>query len=164
MYNIGDLVMKNHTGICRVEAVAPMEGGGQRLYYTLVPLSDGHSRFYVPTQPEPAGIRPVLTEEEGWVLLREIPGLAPIQIENEKQREQLYREILRSNDPRSLAAIVKMLYLREQERAAQGKKPAAMDKSYFQLAEKLLNSELALALGRQESEIPELIRESLENA
>ena len=118
----------------------------------------------MPTQPEPAGIRPVLTEEEGWVLLREIPGLAPIQIENEKQREQLYREILRSNDPRRLAAIVKMLYLREQERAAQGKKPAAMDKSYFQLAEKLLNSELALALGRQESEIPELIRESLENA
>ena len=77
---------------------------------------------------------------------------------NEKQREQEYKQALRSNDPFQLAAIIKTLYTREQFRTTQGKKTTAMDKYYFQRAEKLLYSELATVLGVDEISIPDRIK------
>lgn len=164
MYQQGDFVMKIHTGVCRVADLTQMasgRGGGRRLYYTLVPLSDDKSKIFVPAEPEPGSIRRVMTGQEAAALLKEISGIDPVRLDNEKLREQVYRELLKSNDPRKLAGIIKTIYLREQKRTEQEKKQTAMDRQYFQLAEELLYSELALVLGKAKGEIPGIIRDAI---
>ena len=78
-------------------------------------------------------------------------------IDNEKKREQNYKEAVRANDPEVLVAIIKMIYQRKQKRLAQGKKYTAADSRYFQVAENLLYAELGVALGKTKQEICETI-------
>ncbi len=51
------------------------------------------------------------------------------------------------------------MYIRRLERSAQGKKSTAVDEHYFKLAEESLYSELAFAIGRDKSEMKDLIEE-----
>ena len=74
-------------------------------------------------------------------------------INNEKLREQNYKEAVRANNPEALVAIIKMIYQRKQKRLAQGKKCTATDARYFQIAENLLYMELGVALEKPKQEI-----------
>lgn len=128
------------------------------MYYILIPEEDTKTKIYIPTEPEPIGLRRLISKGEVLKLIQNIQYIAPIDITDEKQREQEYKRALRSNDPSQLAAIIKTLYTRELFRKTQGKKTTAMDKSYFQRAEKLLYSELAIVLGVDEISIPDRIK------
>ena len=57
-----------------------------------------------------------------------------LEVNNEKLREQNYKEAVKANDPEALVAIIKMIYQRKEKRLAQGKKCTATDARYFQLA------------------------------
>ena len=72
---------------------------------------------------------------------------------NEKMREQNYKEAVKANSPEALVSIIKMIYQRKQKRLAQGKKCTATDARYFQIAENLLYMELGIALGKPKQEI-----------
>ena len=67
---------------------------------------------------------------------------------NEKMREQNYKEAVKANDLEALVAIIKMIYQRKQKRLAQGKKCTATDARYFQIVENLLYMELGAAIGK----------------
>lgn len=161
MYTVGEYVFRANEGICRVSEIGhpdflnPKE---ERMYYILIPKGDTKTKIYIPTEPEPIGIRRLISKDEALKLIQNIQYISPIDIANEKQREQEYKQALRSNDPFQLAAIIKTLYTREQFRTTQGKKTTAMDKNYFQRAEKLLYSELATVLGVDEISIPDRIK------
>lgn len=160
MYVVGEYVFRANEGICRVSEIGhpdflnPKE---ERMYYILIPKGDTKTKIYVPTEPEPIGIRRLISKDEALKLIQNIQDISPIDIANEKQREQEYKQALRSNDPFQLAAIIKTLYTREQFRTTQGKKTTAMDKNYFQRAEKLLYSELEMVLGVEAICIPDQI-------
>ena len=59
------------------------------------------------------------------------------------------------------SGIVKTLYIRKQERTAQGKKITALDERYMRTAENELYSELSLTLGIPKDEMEQYIRERL---
>lgn len=164
MYAVGEYVFRANDGICRVSEIGSPDFQNtkkEQMYYTLVPIGDSRIKIYVPTEPEPIRIRRLISQDEALELIRNIQYIQPINIANEKQREQQYKQSLRSNDPSQLAAIIKTLYTREQFRATQGKKITAMDKSFFQRAEKLLYSELAMVLGVDEISIPDRIKAAI---
>lgn len=164
MYQVGEYVMKAHTGLCRVAEISYqdlMGNNNRKLYYTLIPKADKKSTIYVPADSAPNTLRRVLTIEEAWKLIHDIPQIDFTYIPNEKLREQNYRSLLKSNNPTKLASIIKTIYSREKERTAQGKKQTAIDKHYFQIAEDYLYSELAQALGVEKAEIPKLISDTL---
>lgn len=125
MYVVGEYVFRANEGICRVSEIGhpdflnPKE---ERMYYILIPKGDTKTKIYVPTEPEPIGIRRLISKDEALKLIQNIQYISPINIANEKQREQEYKQALRSNDPFQLAAIIKTLYTREQFRTTQGKK------------------------------------------
>ena len=164
MYQIGEYVVKSNTGICRVGDILSMAGfsrGKERLYYLLIPCADEKAKIYVPIDQQPATLRKVLDRDQAWAAIHRIPQIAPVRIENEKQREERYKEALRSSDPEQWVSIIKTMYLRKQKRSAQGKKSTAMDDHYFKLAEEYLYSELALAIGRDKSEMRDLIADTV---
>ena len=91
------------------------------------------------------------------------PEIPSVWVNNEKLREQNYKEAVKANDPEALVAIIKMIYQRKEKRLAQGKKCTATDARYFQLAENLLYMELGVALGKPKQEVCRTIIEYITN-
>ena len=164
MYKIGDYVIKANNGVCKVEAIMPMDVPGEsedRMYYLLIPQEDKNARVYIPVDMADS-IRKALDEEGAWKVIHKIPQIHEAWISNDKQREQEYKKAIQSGEPEALVGIIKNLYSRRQKRFAQGKKSTATDERFFKLAEDHLYEELAFALGRQKSEMSQLITETIE--
>ena len=164
MYQVGDCVVKAYTGVCRIEEITHPEGmdvDKDKLYYRLTPMSDNKMKIFVPVDTQAKGFRRVLSSEEAWEVIHRIPEIEEVRIDNEKQREQKYKEAIRDSNPEMLVSIIKTMYKRKLARTAQGKKSTAMDERYFKLAEEYLYSELAFALGRNKNEMCKLIQETI---
>ena len=160
-YEIGDLVSKPVTGICKIEDIlylTPQDEKNNKLYYLMKSI-DEKDKIYVPVSNSDSRLRLCLTKEEAWNLIKRIPEIPTAWINNEKLREQNYKEAVKANDPEALVAIIKMIYQRKQKRLAQGKKCTATDARYFQIAENLLYMELGAAIGKPKKEVCETIIE-----
>ena len=161
-YEIGDLVSKPVTGICKIEDIlylTPQDEKNNKLYYLMKPIEDEKDKIYVPVSNSDSRLRLCLTKEEAWNLIKRIPEIPTAWINTEKLREQNYKEAVKANDPEALVAIIKMIYQRKQKRLAQGKKCTATDARYFQIAENLLYMELGVAIGKPKKEVCETIIE-----
>lgn len=167
MYQVGDYVVKMNAGICHIEDIVHMDevsGNKDKLYYLLVPLSDGKMKIYVPTDHGDSVLRKALTSQEAWDVIGNISQIQAADIENEKLREQEYKEAIRSCRPESWVSIIKTMYQRKEKRFAQGKKEGAMDERYFHMAEEYLYTELAFAIGRKKGEMCQLIADTIEKS
>ena len=155
-YEIGDFVSKPVTGICKIENILylnPQDEKNDKLYYLMKPVEDEKEKIYVPVSSSDSRLRLCLTKEEACNLIKRIPDIPTAWTNNEKMREQNYKEAVRANNPEALVAIIKMIYQRKQKRLAQGKKCTATDARYFQIAENLLYMELGVALEKPKQEI-----------
>ena len=155
-YEIGDFVSKPVTGICKIEDILYLDPKGEKegkLYYLMKPVEDEKEKIYVPVASTTSGLRLCLTKEEAWKLIERIPEIPTAWTNNERMREQKYKESVKANDPEALVAVIKMIYQRRQERLSQGRKYTATDSKYFQIAENLLYAELGVALGMPKEEV-----------
>ena len=165
-YEIGDLVSKPVTGIFKIEDIlylTPQDEKNNKLYYLMRPIEDEKDKIYVPVSNSDSRWRLCLTKEEAWNLIKRIPEIPTAWINNEKMREQNYKEAVKANDPEALVAIIKMIYQRKEKRLAQGKKCTATDARYFQIAENLLYMELGVALGKPKQEVCRTIIDYITN-
>ena len=165
-YEIGDLVSKPVTGICKIEDIlylTSQDEKNNKLYYLMKPIEDEKDKIYVPVSNSDSRLRLCLTKEEAWNLIKRIPEIPTAWINNEKLREQNYKEAVKANDPEALVAIIKMIYQRKEKRLAQGKKCTATDARYFQIAENLLYMELGVALGKPKQEVCRTIIDYITN-
>lgn len=165
MYKIGDFVVYGRTGICEVADITTMKMAGvpkDKLYYILMPCKDKGGKIFTPVDNEKVVIRPVITKEEAEELLNQIPEVEELWIPNEKMRESMYKECIRKCECIELIKIIKTLYIRKQDRIAQGKKITTTDERYLKMAESSLYSELSIALEIPESEMESYITDYIE--
>lgn len=132
-----------------------------RLYYVLAPVSQKGGKIFTPVDNEKTPMRRVLTREEATSLIDRIPEIEELWISSEKLRENKYKECMRSGDCREWIRIIKTLYLRNQERSAQGKKVTATDEKYLHMAEECLYSELEIPLEIPKNQVEQYIVERL---
>ena len=164
MFQIDEFVIHTTGGICQVKDIAPLTIPGadkNRNYYLLVPVKEKGSKVFVPTD-NPSAIRPVITSDEAWSLIDEIPSIEETAIDNDKLREAKYKEVIKSCDLHELVGVIKNLYTRRLQRIEAGKKTTATDDKYFKIAEENLYSELAFALGKEKSEMQSIIANRIE--
>lgn len=160
MFNIGDYMICGANGVCKVEEVGPLEVNGisqERMYYTLRPVYASESTVFTPVDNEKIIMRPILTREEAQALIDDIPNIEIFLVDDDKKKEVLYKEALRSCDCKQLVKIIKTTYLNQKARLAAGKKIIMGDKKYFQMAEEHLYGELALALEMDKSEVKSFV-------
>lgn len=164
MYLKGEFVVKANTGVCIVEDILMRrltESSDEKQYYCLAPIADSRSKVFVPVDSDKANLRKAMNQEEAVALIHAIPRIETRWIESDKNREQEYKNAMRSNDPVALVGIIKNLYLRNKDRLEHGKKITAIDDRYFKLAENALYSEIAHALDKKTEDMKELIISSL---
>ncbi len=165
MFEIGDFVIKPNNGICRVDGIGHPDissASKERLYFFLTPLNEANTKLYVPTDRTDNGIRRVITEDEAWKFIDEIPQIDEAWISDDKQREQKYKEAIQSCDLEKLMGIIKSMYKRMKKRTDQGKKNTSIDERFFKIAENNLYTELAFAIGRDKDEMQGIISEKIE--
>lgn len=163
MFQIGEYVVHGSDGICKVNDITHLDIPGSdknRQYYLLIPVSENGGRIYSPVESSSkVQTRKVITKQEADMLIRDIPEIEAAWIDNDKLREMVYKEALKSCDLRELVKIIKNMYERREERISKGKKTTVLDDRYFKLAEDKLYSELVFVTGQDRKQIEEQIQE-----
>lgn len=162
MFEIGDYVVNASNGICKVEDIVCLNLSSvdrKRKYYLLVPVAEKSAKLYIPQDGKDHGLRVVMTYEEAQEIIERIPFIEELNIEDEKQREQIYKDIIRGGVPEDIMRIVKCMSHRKRDRIAQGKKVTALDDRYYQIAVGNLSAELAFALGKEKEEVRRILDE-----
>ena len=160
MFEVGEYVVCGSKGVCVVEKITTLDIAGvdkERKYYILKPKYQKGSTVYVPVDSPKDSLRPVIGREEAQRLVDGIPDVPLLIITSEKLSEQIYKECLRSGSCKEWARIIRIIWLRKQERQQAGRKVTAVDARYFQMAEDSLYGELAVALNLSRDEVEDYI-------
>lgn len=166
MFRTGECVIYGSSGACRITDIRRETfGGAPREYYVLVPLGGGSSVF-VPTDNEQlvARMRAPMTPEEAKRMLTEIPREEVVWIEDNRQRNTRFQQILLEGSAPDLMRLTKAVWHRRTELRARGKKNLMADENAFKKAERILFGELSLVLGITQSEIVPYIEAGLAEA
>lgn len=145
MFQKGDYIVYGSSGVCEVEEIGPMNMSGiakEKLYYTLSPVYSSGSRIYTPIDNDKIAMRNILSREEALELIDNIPQIEPLWVNDEKKREELYSQKMKTCSFVEWIKIIKTLYLRRKSRIEGGKKLASVDERYLKMAEDSLYGEL----------------------
>ena len=145
MYQINDIVVYRRD-VCKVIGTQENEMTRQ-MCYVLVPYDkqDGSVRMQVPVSSNGL-LRNVVTKEEVRQLIEEAPFVKTLESKPANMKSQ-YAAVLKGDQLKDLVCIIKTSFLRNKERLEQHKKLASIDDEYMKKAERLLFSELSVALG-----------------
>lgn len=164
MFEKGQMIMCGGHGVCRVVNITgnPIDRlDKKRKYYVLEPVFEKASTIYMPVDNEKVVLRRIMTREEAEDLVDRILKIDTVWIQEEKSREQMYKDAIRTYDCQSLVQIIKTLYLRRQSRLKEGKKVLSSDEMYLHKAEELLYSEMSLALAIPKEEVAPYIKKAV---
>ena len=161
MFQVGNFVLNATNGICEIKDVVSMNmSGTEKDYFLLVPVEEKSAKVYIPVDVAENRIRLVLSKDEAMDIIKSIPDIEEAWVENEKEREHIYKEAMNSKDPIRLIGIIKTLYRRKMERLDAGKKCTAIDERYFKMAENQLFAELGFALGEPKQNMRQIIKDA----
>ena len=164
MFSIGDYVMKTSKGVCHIDDITHLDMAGidkDKLYYVMTPIDGKGSTLYVSVDTAQESIRAAMTKGQAEDVIDSIPSIEEAWVENDKLREQCYKDAVRSGSPEALIGIIKTIYARKKLREGQGKKNTAVDERYFKQAEDLLFAEIAFALGKSKDDIRDSITDMI---
>jgi CarD family transcriptional regulator len=160
MFNVGEYIVHGRNGVCQVKDITHIDISGadkDQLYYTLVPVHSENSKIFYPVDSDKVVMRSIISKEEAENLVAHLDNIEPLWIENEKLRENSYKEAISSADCQKLIGVIKALYERNRERMAQGKRITFVDDRYLKEAKKNLFDEFALALNIEQDEVENYI-------
>lgn len=162
MFKVGDYVVYGNSGVCRIEQIGPLSiGNKDKDYYTLVPVYGRNSRLYTVVDSDKVVIRPIMTRQESDALIEEMENIDILRIGDEKNREEIYKETMKSCDCKAWVQMIKTLYLRKLDRQAKGKKVTSSDERYLSMAQDNLYGELAFSLQMPKEKVGEFISERI---
>ena len=163
--NINDKVIYGANGVCEVTDITRMSVSGvEKEYYVLQSLTEGSMCIYVPVDnPNIQELRLALDRQEAEALIEAMPGYGTLWLDNERRRKEAYQGVIDRADPGELLSLIKTLYLKKQEREAEGKRLYVSDETFMKAAEKLLFKELGNALGIESTAVPDYISQRLSN-
>ena len=154
-FQAGALVVYGNLGVHEVEGVGLRRfcDESAREYYTLRPyFSDSHDRSYIPTEKE-AALRPVTPAQQAEADLARIKAeKLPIPAGIQTALAEHYQALLHTNDFYQYLTLFKELGQKQTQQQSRGRKINAMDTYFYQMVERVLREELAVAFGESQQE------------
>lgn len=166
MFQVDDYIVYGGNGVCKVLDIGIPTISGidkNRQYYTLQPIYQNGSTIYAPVDNEKVVIRKTISKEEANELINNIPSIVILWVEDDKMREEKYKEAMRKYDCKEWIKIIKTLYLRKARRFAEGKKITAIDDRYLKKAEEYLFCELAIPLNISKEQVEHFIEQQVKH-
>lgn len=128
-------------------------------YYCISPITDETLTINVPV--DTPLIKNLLTKEQALNIIDSISKVKPIN-SDDKSLENIYKELLGTDDELDLVIIIKTTYLRNKKRLDTGKKIGNKDDTYFKKAENYLYTSLSISLNMSYDECKNFIIDKLE--
>ncbi len=160
MFEKGEYIVYGMTGVCLVKDITEMNMDGtsrDKLYYILEPTAVRGNRIITPVEGNKNVMRRIMTSKEAYELIDEIKDIDQLWITDDKQREFIYKEALKTCDCREWVGIIKTLYMRKKDRLNRGKRLTEVDERYMKKAKENLYGELSIPLGIPAAEVEEFI-------
>ena len=148
MFKIDDYVIYGGNGVCKVTDVGVPEISrfdSEKEYYTLEPVYE-IGRIFAPVDNEKVVMRKVLTRQEADDLIGTIPSVEVNWIDNMKERDHEFKDIIQHYDCIGFVKIIKTIIEKKREYSSDGKKLSVSDANYLKRAQEYLSGELAIAL------------------
>ena len=160
MYKIGSIVVYGTEGLCKICDITERTFGKETSeYYVLSPLANEAETVFVPKNNEKIlkRMRPVLSRERAEELLEAPPSQYKEWVENDRERQQLYKQILLCGSSEDLLMMTRALYLHQIELLERGRRLHAADERFLKDAENMLFEELAYVYNITVAEVLPLI-------
>lgn len=167
MFQVGERIIYGSRGVCEIADVTCLKREGipeDRVYYVLKPLWNKDSTILTPVDNDRIIMRSLITKDEAEKLISEMPVIEELEVPEEKQREQIYKDCMHTGNCREYIKMIKTLYHRKKVRVAAGKKITSTDERYLKQAEEALYSEFSVLFSIPREKMPEYISEKLSNA
>ena len=148
MFKINDYVIYGGNGVCKVVDVGVPEISrldGKKEYYTLEPVYES-GKIFTPVDNDKVVMRRIISKEEADELINSIPSMKVEWVEDMKDRENKFKDIIHNYDCIGFIKIIKTIIERKKQCASDGKKISSNDKNYLKRAQEYLCGELAIAL------------------
>ena len=148
MFNIDDYVIYGGNGVCKVTDIGVPEISRfdcEKEYYTLEPVYES-GKIFAPVDNNKVVMRRVITKEEADDLINSIPSVEVNWVEDMKDREHEFKDIIHHYDCRGFVNIIKTIIERKKKCSSVGKKISVSDTNYLKRAQEYLCGEFAIAL------------------
>ena len=155
MFEVNDYIMYGMTGVCQVVDITKERiiDNLQKEYYVLKYIYANDTIIKIPTDNEKIPMRKILSKGEVTTLIDNITNSETIWIDDDRQRNEEFKSILKTGDVDNLVKLVRSIYLNKEYKKSIGKKTYKVDQEIMDLAERLLNEELATVLEICPSEV-----------
>lgn len=160
MFEVGDFVVYGSDGVYQVDKVGPLNISGvpkDKMYYTLVSPYMKGSKIFSAVDNQKVIMRAVMNKDEAMELIDSMKDMELLEIQDDKKRNEVFKEALRTYDCKELVKIIKTLYVRQEQKQAEGKKNTAGDEKFFHIAEERLYGELAISLDMEKKDVKEYV-------
>lgn len=171
MFEVGDYVVYDSYGVYQVNKVGSLDMSGvpkDKIYYTLVSPYVKDATIYSAVDNPKVIMRAIMDKDEAMNLIASMKDVELFDIKEEKKRNEIFNEALKTCDCKNLVKIIKTLYIRQEQKLAEGKKSTAGDDKYLKIAEERLYGELAISLDMDRKDVKEFVEkkvaEYIENA
>lgn len=165
MLELNTYVMYGLNGVCLVKDKKRQKFGGViRDYYILKPVNSDASTYYIPVDNDEllGKMRKLLTYDEIMEIIHSLPDDSIKWVDDNKEREEYYKEIFERGDRHELLLLIKTIYAHKTLRKEEGKKLWTIDENAMKHAEKLVYEEFATVLHIAPDKVVDFITEELD--
>ncbi|RGY99850.1 CarD family transcriptional regulator [Clostridium sp. AM58-1XD] len=158
MFKKGNFILYETIGVCQVNEISRTDfSDNNQLYYYLVPRFEKNMTIYIPVDSDKVTMRAILSRQEAESFVLSWPGVKCKKYSNDRERAQVYKQVIKSGNCLELASMIKEIAQIEQSCKGRGKMLPLREKDGIKTARKLLFGELATALDIGPEEVPDYI-------
>ncbi len=160
MFNIGDKIVYPMHGAGIIEEIEEKEILGEKRKYYIMKMPIGDMKVMIPVDNvEEIGIREVINQEELDEVLTILQGDKTKMPQNWNRRYRVNMEKIKSGDIFEIAAVVRNLMLRDEEKGL-----STGERKMLNSAKQMLISEIVLVSDADEEKIENLIDDAVKSA
>ena len=163
-YRVGDFLVHEGSGVCKIEDIDDMElmgKGSKKTYYCMAPVFKASAKVFTPVIGSTVRLRPVAAEATFNEILENIDDIECINEPNDRMLQEKFKEVMAEFTPESLARVVKTVLIRKWQRLESGKKVMAIDEKILSVAGRKLYEEMAFSMGKDISYAQHLFEDAV---
>lgn len=162
MFKINDYIVYGDNGICKVVdiGIPSISCHKNKVYYTLEPIYES-GKIYTPVDNSHIIMRKLINRDDAEKLIASINTIEPYWIDDYKEREMKFKEVIKSCDCSEEVRLIKSVLQRKELCKSTGKKTSLNDDKFLKKAKEKILSEFSIAFDMPADMVDKYIKNSV---